>query len=144
MNKLRIFRVDRDKGEHSCCYGAAIVVDDEVSAWDHANNKRIFVKETRTVLECRDEGMESAEWICRALNSHARFCCKDCNREARCNDMDYMVWDSIWQEANGEDLKGCLCISCLEKRIDRKLQICDFPPVPVNDKRVQKMREVLK
>jgi hypothetical protein len=43
----------------------------------------------------------------------------------------YMVRDSIWKRAG--DVKGYLCIGCLEKRLGRRLTPRDFADVPCND-----------
>jgi hypothetical protein len=39
----------------------------------------------------------------------------------------YTVRDSVWKAAGMEPMGGCLCIGCLEKRLDRKLRPKDFP-----------------
>jgi len=36
----------------------------------------------------------------------------------------YIVRDQVWKDAG--NAKGCLCVGCLEKRIDRKLKSKDF------------------
>lgn len=41
-----------------------------------------------------------------------------------------MVTDQVWQEAGDPD---CLCIGCLEERVDRVVEPADFPPIPLND-----------
>jgi hypothetical protein len=42
-----------------------------------------------------------------------------------------MVHNEVWASAGME--KGFLCIGCLEKRIDRKLDFADFTNAQVND-----------
>jgi hypothetical protein len=39
----------------------------------------------------------------------------------------YTVRDAVWKKAGMEPMGGCLCISCLEKRLGRKLKPKDFP-----------------
>jgi hypothetical protein len=39
----------------------------------------------------------------------------------------YTVKPVVWKAAGMEDIGGCLCIGCLEKRIDRTLVPKDFP-----------------
>jgi hypothetical protein len=39
----------------------------------------------------------------------------------------YYVGENIWAAAGMRSLSGCLCISCLEKRIGRELRPEDFP-----------------
>jgi hypothetical protein len=38
----------------------------------------------------------------------------------------YMVHDHMWKKAGMKGFDGCLCIGCLEKRIDRRLIPDDF------------------
>jgi len=38
----------------------------------------------------------------------------------------YTVRDVVWKRAGMEPLGGCLCIGCLEKRLDRRLKPKDF------------------
>lgn len=54
--------------------------------------------------------------------------CEDCEKE----DFDYfMVQNEIWEKfGNGE---GLLCMSCLEKRMGRKLKAEDFTDCVLND-----------
>jgi hypothetical protein len=40
--------------------------------------------------------------------------------------------------------KGMLCIGCLEKRIGRKLQLCDFTGCYINDPKRNNMSDRLK
>jgi hypothetical protein len=40
----------------------------------------------------------------------------------------YTVTKEVWQATGLEDMGGCLCIGCLEKRIGRRLKPKDFPP----------------
>jgi hypothetical protein len=42
-----------------------------------------------------------------------------------------MVTDELWRHAG--PCRDCLCIACLEDRIDRALEPKDFPPLPLND-----------
>jgi hypothetical protein len=46
----------------------------------------------------------------------------------------YMVHDQVWADAGMDDLGGCLCIDCLEKRLGRPLSGADLiPDLPVNE-----------
>lgn len=46
----------------------------------------------------------------------------------------YIVHDHVWQRAGMElGYAGCLCISCLERRIGRRLRPEDFPSHVFND-----------
>ena len=38
----------------------------------------------------------------------------------------YTVRDAVWKAAGMEPMGGCLCIGCLEKRLDRRLKPKDF------------------
>lgn len=38
----------------------------------------------------------------------------------------YCVGDEQWADAGMDEMDGCLCISCLEKRLGRKLKPDDF------------------
>jgi hypothetical protein len=40
----------------------------------------------------------------------------------------YRVYAHVWKAAGVEDMGGCLCIGCLEKRIGRELKPEDFDP----------------
>ena len=44
----------------------------------------------------------------------------------------YMVKHDIWRMVNPE-IKGMLCIPCLEKRLGRELVAADFLNAPVNE-----------
>jgi hypothetical protein len=44
----------------------------------------------------------------------------------------YMVRDAIWKKAGIEEMGGCVCIACLEKRIGRRLKPKDFTDHPFN------------
>jgi hypothetical protein len=39
----------------------------------------------------------------------------------------YTVRNSVWKAAGMVPMGGCLCIGCLEKRLDRRLTPKDFP-----------------
>jgi len=38
----------------------------------------------------------------------------------------YMVREAVWEKAGMEPFGGCLCIGCLEQRLDRRLKPKDF------------------
>lgn len=63
-------------------------------------------------------------------NIKNRFYCLDCSFDTNTNDEYYMVHDHVWKKAG--DIDGMLCIGCLEKRLDRKLNKLDFSPYPIN------------
>jgi hypothetical protein len=55
-------------------------------------------------------------------------------RGLRCGDWPtetFMVTSELWAQARGG--RRCLCVVCLEERIDRLLEPADFPPLPLND-----------
>lgn len=61
----------------------------------------------------------------------------------------YTVTQEVWRATGLEDMGGCLCIGCLEKRIGRRLKPKDFvPDHPFNQsnfpasKRLRKRRGV--
>lgn len=56
--------------------------------------------------------------------------CADCGVECWPWEI-YSVTDEVWAEA--DDPKGCLCIECLEEKLDRYLVSGDFPSLPIND-----------
>ena len=43
----------------------------------------------------------------------------------------YMIHKDIWLIANSDD-DGMLCIGCVESRLGRELNACDFTDAPVN------------
>ena len=57
--------------------------------------------------------------------------CKDCSFNTFLGTSDYyMVQDKLWDKHCPK--YGMLCISCLEKRIGRKLELEDFTDCPLN------------
>ena len=44
----------------------------------------------------------------------------------------YTVRDTVWKTAGMEPMGGCLCVGCLEKRLDRRLRPKDFTRHPFN------------
>lgn len=61
----------------------------------------------------------------------SEFKCIDCKVSTLKKREYYMVRNDIWSTANPK-LKGMLCIGCLEKRLDRKLNHEDFMWAPIN------------
>lgn len=62
--------------------------------------------------------------------------CKDCseNTFSKIKPYNYyMVKDYIWKLSGMEPDEGMLCISCLEKRLDRKIVRDDLLDCPLND-----------
>lgn len=55
-----------------------------------------------------------------------RFACLDCSLCTFCIDEYYGLHKWLWVLINPE-VKGMLCISCVEKRLGRELTIADFP-----------------
>ena len=47
----------------------------------------------------------------------------------------YTVRDTVWKTAGMEPMGGCLCVGCLEKRLDRRLRPKDFTRHPFNTSR---------
>ncbi len=68
---------------------------------------------------------EKRDYIYRA------FPCMGCKENTHYIDEYYMVTKKVWTKAVPE-IKGMLCIGCLEKRIKRKLTYKDFKNVPLN------------
>ena len=64
------------------------------------------------------------------------FCCADCgNNLHHLNEYWYKVKSEIWLTvAKSSDL---LCIGCLEKRLNRRLQPIDFSNDPMNHKKLR-------
>ena len=59
--------------------------------------------------------------------------CIDC-RCYRYETVDYMVYNLLWQIV-GAEKKDILCLTCLSKRLGRKLKRADFPPdININKK----------
>lgn len=58
--------------------------------------------------------------------------CKDCGLDTKKVHEEYMVEDLLWKKAGMKPKDGCLCIGCLERRIDRRLTHRDFTDIPVN------------
>jgi hypothetical protein len=56
--------------------------------------------------------------------------CSDCGTNTLEGGNYYMVHNEIWNSVAKPDEN--LCIPCLEKRLGRKLNLNDLPPVPVN------------
>lgn len=59
------------------------------------------------------------------------FDCNDCGVNTSKINEYYMVYKPIWKEALKEEKDDgdfMLCIGCLEKRLNRKLNAWDFPP----------------
>lgn len=65
--------------------------------------------------------------------------CVDCGTETLPTGWDsraewYIVHDDTWTAAGMTADGGCLCLTCLEIRLDRPLTASDFPPeLGVND-----------
>jgi hypothetical protein len=53
--------------------------------------------------------------------------CRDCERP---DPEGYMIKGDLWAEARG---RGCLCLSCLTKRLGRPLVREDFVTQPFNE-----------
>lgn len=59
------------------------------------------------------------------------FDCLDCRLNTHLENEYYMLLDEIWLEAHPED-DGMLCVTCVERRLGRKLLPADFANVPIN------------
>jgi hypothetical protein len=55
----------------------------------------------------------------------------DCGINTDAIDEYYMLRDEVWREAH-PDIKGHLCIDCVEQRLGRSLSTVDFGDAPVN------------
>lgn len=55
-----------------------------------------------------------------------QFNCLDCGVDTNAINEYYMVTYTVWHAAMGGDMRGMLCIGCLEKRLGRRLQRSDF------------------
>lgn len=62
----------------------------------------------------------------------AKFICIDCHRNTMVLGEYYMVHETVWKKAH-PGMKGMLCVSCLEKRLQRQLVAADFTHYPIND-----------
>lgn len=58
--------------------------------------------------------------------------CIDCKVNTLLIGEYYMVHSYVWSKANLDTYDGMLCISCLEKRLNRTLTFQDFPDLPIN------------
>lgn len=61
--------------------------------------------------------------------SHKNFICMDCGMDTW--DEYYMLYSKVWKKVNPK-IKGMLCILCVEKRLERKLNKNDFTKVEGN------------
>jgi hypothetical protein len=61
------------------------------------------------------------------------FDCVDCGLNTKATHEYYMVNDELWLSSGMGFFDGMLCITCLEKRIGRKLNHNDFLKMPIND-----------
>lgn len=59
--------------------------------------------------------------------------CVDCSIDTVLIGEYYMVHDHVWFESGMTKTSGMLCISCLEKRLRRKLTSEDFKDLPINN-----------
>jgi len=68
------------------------------------------------------------------MTSHKEFKCMDCKKNTW--DEYYMLYSRVWKKANPE-IKGKLCISCVEKRLHRNLTSKDFTKALVNTEKTK-------
>lgn len=61
-----------------------------------------------------------------------KFLCLDCGVDTGKIHEHYFINTDTWISVVGSK-NGMLCISCLEKRLDRKLKSNDFPDVSINN-----------
>ena len=59
--------------------------------------------------------------------------CVDCRWNTLLLGEWYTVRNDIWKAAKMATMDGCLCIGCLEERLDRMLTPDDFVKSPIND-----------
>jgi hypothetical protein len=69
-----------------------------------------------------------------SITSTQRFIhCTDC--QTTCGEaMDYMVHDRLWYGPAHASSRQFLCLSCLSRRLGRRLTVDDFTPAPVNNR----------
>lgn len=67
--------------------------------------------------------------------SHKNFACMDCRKDTW-NEY-HMLYMHVWKKANPQ-IKGKLCVSCVEKRLGRKLISRDFTKAKVNTDKVKR------
>lgn len=61
------------------------------------------------------------------------FACMDCGINTFFTEEYYMLEDKVWLSiTKSEERLGVLCISCVEKRLDRKLESNDFSDCSLN------------
>ena len=75
-------------------------------------------------------------------NKRTKFLCLDCNIDTGKIHEHYFIHTPLWLSIN-KTINGMLCISCLEKRLNRILTKDDFPQVHVNDPKRYKMSQLL-
>jgi hypothetical protein len=66
-------------------------------------------------------GFANAERTAKALRAYGYIKNRVCEKSEI-----YFVKSRVWQAANIDGWGGCLCIGCLENRLDRKLRPRDF------------------
>jgi hypothetical protein len=69
------------------------------------------------------------------MTSHKEFKCIDCQKDTW-NEY-YMLYSHVWKKANPE-IKGKLCIACVEKRLRRNLTSKDFTKALVNTEKTKR------
>lgn len=60
----------------------------------------------------------------------SRFACVDCGVDTGRISEYYMLLDEVWAAAG--NIRGMLCIGCLEARLGRQLSARDFSDAPLN------------
>jgi hypothetical protein len=60
----------------------------------------------------------------------AMFACQDCPKDTRQDDY-YMVHNALWAKVHPK-INGMLCLSCLERRLGRRLRVDDFTDANIN------------
>jgi hypothetical protein len=85
-----------------------------ISDWEETNNLNSCVRQITSWLDIHGAGKK--------MNEGVNLSCADCGGKTEA----YFVKDSIWSVVPKSKTKRSLCLSCLEKRVGRKLKKEDF------------------
>ena len=70
--------------------------------------------------------------------SRKKWLCLDCKIDTGKIREHYFIETELWLSVVGSK-SGMLCVSCLEKRLGRKLSPADFPQVHINNPKLYGM-----
>jgi hypothetical protein len=76
------------------------------------------------------------------MMSGCDFTCDDCGVCTHETDEWYMLKDAVWEAVAGDEV---LCIGCVERRLGRELELCDFAEMEMNisDNQSERLRDRL-